>query len=303
MKDYKSVRESYSKYEPYHYFDCYISACCLASQDNHFFDGCSLMHQATMKSFISGGYIGFHTKERKIITIAEDLIPLIEDTKPNFDNLKLKYPAMFINQKFKINDFIVNGIFLIDIKELNKLHNVYFEDDWESDIRVLSVILNTKDEYEFYTIEPLVPYQESEDRTCDAENEREYKDMQNISKKINAFSANLIQLMINDKKDIRYVEIPESEERNKKRAKRGKPPIKEIVIMKIGGELKRYASKYRKDRESMNIRYYVGGFFRHYDSDFYINKKGTKEWIYPFYKNKDAPEERITERIVLKKGK
>ena len=299
----------YKRWEAYQYFERYIDAhLTLFSNRNEKVELAEMFRNPDryqgQRDFVLIGGTSYDLPERRIIDINEDLVPLIEDTKPNYNKLRLKYPVMFINQKFYIDEFIINGFLLVDVNEVNRLNKIIkLERNYECDIRVLAVILNTKDEYEFYTIRPLVPDKDIKETSKNyADTSKEEKDMRKLSKKLNSFASNLIQIMINEDKNIQHINIPESRERNIKRIKRGKPCIRGVTVLRVGGTLKRYASQYASMRNNINVRYYVGGFWRHYNSDFYVNKKGTIEWIYPHYRNDDAKTTKVSQKVLLKMG-
>ena len=110
--EYETIKKIYDNNEPYQYLEFYFEIfkkLIETTPPNKIHDG--LKFQTNITKTLMTGYF---CPESKIIQIDKDLIPLIGDTKPSYKLLKLPYPAMFINQKFYINDCIINGFLLFD---------------------------------------------------------------------------------------------------------------------------------------------------------------------------------------------
>lgn len=289
-EDYPVLKNMYDRLEPYHYFQVYLTAQKGVTKD--YVGMIKMMAKpdefVTHRNFVRIGELAFTHKDCKIIQIDEDLMPLLEDTKPDYEELHLPYPAMFVNHQFNIGKFRINGFLLADMDEFRKMgFQIESRGEHDSHIRVLSVTLN-QDGYEFYSIEPLEEFQKNaEDRKHFADNQQEYKDMIEGAKLISKLSANLITTINNNQKDIEIAYVNYSAEQNAKRVKRGKMPHRDKLVLRLGGKLKIYASLYKKARGEIQVRFFVRGHWFHFKSDRYVNKKGQKTWIYPFYKGED----------------
>jgi len=305
--EYDVIKKAYKRLEPYQYFETYLQVAELTRYhlENTEQPDAKMLRimqnpseYRSWKSFMDIGGIGMKIKEGKIIKLDNNLIPLLEDTKPDYVDLKVKFPSMFINHKISIGDCSVSGFLIVDVDQIKEFHpELRFEstNHPQGNLRILSIVLNTKGEYEFFSIQPftkkITPYTDKKDG----------KDMAKISKKINILACNLINLIANDEKDIEYINVKATN--NKKRIKRGKPPQRDVMFIRLGGKLKRYASYYSKFRNPSNVRYFVGGFWRHFKSDFYKQMKGKKIWVKCFYRNMNADDESIPRFIEIKKVK
>jgi len=56
-------------------------------------------------------------------------------------------------------------------------------------------------------------------------------------------------------------------------------------------------------RNKSNVRYFVGGYWRRFTSNFYKHMQGKKIWVKSFYRNMDADEESIPKFINITKAK
>jgi hypothetical protein len=302
-QNYLMQKDVYQRWESYQYFELYIETNQIWQQNEERILALMKMSPEevmTLKSFTILAQAGYHLPESRILKIDEDLLPIIEDTKPDFSNLKMKYPAMFINQKIYIGDNIINGFLVIDSESEHFTNKYTFNQ--KGGIRVLAVVLNTRDEYEFYMIEPLEDWKLGEAKrkhhSCDS---KEKKEMRDISKRICKIACNLINLIVNDTGDIDFVELSYSEERNIKRAKRNKPPMRDHTILRVGGTLKRYAQEYKKARNHINVRYHVGGFWRRFRSPRFVNKIGQKVWVMPHYRGMSHLPKHVTKFVEVKR--
>lgn len=304
LVDYAMQEVLYQKFEPYHYFEIYLGANATLTKNDEY----NIMKAyknpdawLNQRNFSEIGTVCFADKDCKIVQIDEDLIPLLEDTTPNFEELKMPYPAMFINKQFKIGNFIINGFLLVDLEMFrNKGIEIRSDMQTESQIRILSLILNTKGKYEFYSLEPLIAWKKSETRKHFFDSEEEHKDMVKGAKLINRMGANLINIIINDTKDIELATVTYSKEQNIKRLKKGKPKHRDKLVIRLGGKLKIYAKTYHQHRGEIQVRFLVRGFWRHFRSGKYKNKIGTKKWIYPYYKGQDRLIELNYKKVELK---
>lgn len=279
----------YRRLEPYQYFEIYLlTAQAAIDMDYDRMERMSIKEKSALTNFVRLAEIAFHSDECKIFEFGDDLKPLLEDTKPSYVDLHLPYPAMFVSKKFETEHFIFNGFLLMDRDYFRDVLGYRIEDTdaysgYDGTARLLCVILNKKGEYEFYSIEALTE-KRSPKATDFFDSSEERKDMRKAAKMINTIAANLVQTIINDEKDIQMVEIKYTKEHNEKRKKRGKPLFRDKIILRLGGELKRYAEYYSKYRGGIMPRHLVMGHFMHFRSDRYVYKKGQKVWKMPYWR-------------------
>jgi hypothetical protein len=197
---------------------------------------------------------------RKNLELDPDLIALIEDTDADLDTEHIPYDYFFVNHQFNTQDITVNGFCVA------KGHAGYF---------VIFVALDNKHKYEFYSNKMLG---DEGTKSSDPEEER----MRLCALEVHRFARNLIEIINHSHKDIEYIDRVATN--NEKRVKRGQAPKLNNTYLRLSGTLKVYASKYKEQRGMTNIRYLVRGHWRRFESDFYVNRKGEKEWIYPYYR-------------------
>lgn len=298
--EYGLLEKYYGQLEPYQYFRLYLMAHKVyvdrqsevdmfmqASRDPESFTSIRNMTLIAAQGF----------NKAKITEIDEDLMPLIEDTRPSYEEIRCPYPAMFINKQFHYGNLTFNGFMVIDLDYFPEIQR----GERPENLRVISVILNRKQKFEFYSIEPLAA--DLPAKWHDYLDDEERKEMIKGAKTINKFAANLLNIIVNDEKEIIFTDIKISEEQNIKRARRGKKPLPDKLYIRLGGDLKVYAQCYREHRTEARVRHLVRGFWRHYRSDWYKDHvKGSKIWIKPFYRGMNLPE-RIVKFIHLGRGK
>jgi hypothetical protein len=304
-KEFKMLQDWYLKFEPYQYFQVYLQAHKICSEsDKVKFQALfsSPKEYTTQKAFIETGEVAFNVPELRIINIDEDLLPIIEDTKPDYSDLKMKYPVMFINQQIKIGNGVINGFLLVDYAQIERDHpEIQWERDDDTSIRILAIGMDLEHEFEFYSVNP-VREDVIKKVKIYIDDKKENKAMRHLSLKARELACNLLNLLVNDNKDIQEVEIKISDEQHRKRASRGKMPMRDTITLRVGGELKKYATEYSSLREHIHIRYHVGGFWRRFNSERYVNVKGSKRWIFPHYRNINAPSSHISKFVNVVKG-
>ena len=303
-EEYDVIESAYQRYEPYQYFKIYLDMGVLYRiQSEKKPDQMLRMMKhpeqwSAYQSFIDIGSVGMKIPEGKIIRLDDDLIPLLEDTKPDYNDLKLKFPSFFVNHNITVGKFKINGFMVVDVEQIKEFHpELNFESTTqpEGKLRVLSVILNTKDKYEFYSIQPF------HKNVTKIKDDKDGKDMNKMCSTINKIACNLVNLLVNDEKNIEYVDVKATNNVNRK--KRGKPLQRDVMFMRLGGSLKRYATYYSQFRNKSNVRYFVGGYWRRFTSNFYKHMQGKKIWVKSFYRNMDADEESIPKFINITKAK
>jgi hypothetical protein len=308
FEEFKTLEQFHTRLQPYQYFKLYYQMHKYEMEiDTKRFEKLYTRPKelVTQKAFVNTSERAFTIPEMRIINIDEDVMPMLEDTKPDYSELRLKYPAMFINQRVCLGETTINGFLLIDYEQIEKDHPDmgWVRDEFSTPLRVLCIGINRKYNFEFYSIHPVMPDMPGKEAPIFIDEEDEQKLMAQLSRKVVELACNLINLLVNDEKDVEEVECIIPEAQNKKRILRGKLPLMNTTTLRIGGTLKRYITEYRQMRGTIGIRYHVGGFWRHYNSDFYKDMKGKKEWIYPHYRGMKNMPLRIKKFVNVEIGK
>ena len=295
---YEQQLQLYQRLESYQYFQLYIESGLLAMKTKYTLSDLNPGHQQALTNFTITADSTFNHKLCKIMEFEDDLKAMLEDTIPNYQDLHMPYPIMFINKKFYIDKFIINGFLLIDREYLRKA-GFEVQDDAGENIRLLCVMLNTDLHYEFFSVEGL-----EEKRAPGAkdyfDNTQEYKDMKKAAKLVSKIACNFIQTINNAEKEIEIININYTNEHKQKRIQRGKPALRDKIILRLGGKLKRYAHYYSEHRRTIHTRFLVKGFYRHFTSDKYTNVKGQKKWIYPYWKGQENLPEDLRKFVEIK---
>jgi len=305
--EFNMLQSMHLRLQPYQYFKVYIQShrYAMENEPDKMLKLFSKPKEfVTQKAFVQTGEVALDIPELRILNIDKDVMPMLEDTTPDYSDLKMKYPAMFINQRIELGDTTINGFLLVDYEQIERDHpNIgWTRDEYGGEsIRVLCIGINREHKFEFYSIHPVIK-EESDKERIYIDDKEEKSVMAQLSRKVVALSCNLLNLLVNDEKEIEYVDVVISEEQNRKRAKRKKLPLMNTTTIRIGGSLKKYIEEYMHMRGTIGVRYHVGGFWRHYTSDFFKEMKGKKVWIYPHYRGMEHLPTRVKRFVNVKLG-
>lgn len=278
--DYNELKEMYLRIEPYHYMERYVVAC------EHYYIAHPLeMIQETNRSqtlirFITMVKGAINHNLYKVVNLDDDIIPLLTDTKPNFDvERNLPFPFMFINKQIKIGDMVINGFMLSNCSDETNT----------KEIGVSCTMLNTKEEYETYATHGINEnFTTKEAIGTDVPKRKQVEN----AKILRTIACNLIDLMTSKNEDVEMFEIKCSSEQNLKRIKRGQSPHRNKLVIRLAGFTKTYARYYSHNREKISVRFLVRGHWRRYYDERYNDElRGTKRWIYPYFKGQEHPDE------------
>jgi len=248
-----------------------------------------------------------------ILSIDSSLDSLIYDSKADFNDINVPYPAMFINKKFKLNNGTLMGLFIFDIKQytyisllehykdpiiaknmLDKISSapgldndlpkisfdfVFMEDNEDGDI---NFVIAGSDEV--FTPESQVPKEFTDS----------LKTVMNYSLNICNLIINKIDLQnpMNHKKDVRL--IPHYPSYSPKGNTKGN-----FQIIRVFGKLKNYVEEYnkvkRKHGNIINDTTLVRGHWRHFKHEKYAKsgKLGDKVWIVPYIRGETELHKRL----------
>ena len=196
--------------------------------------------------------------DKKILTLDNYLIPLLEDSDSDFKEIKLPYNEFFINNDLHFKGTIIKGIGLcLDSKGIPIISYTYHD------------FKGYGEQWRFHGIKK--------------EDLKYFKENIKISEFILNFLYNLINL-INSEKEIEFVERKVSKIQNLKREIRGKQPKLADCYIRVEGTLKRYCQEYSESRTSMHVRFLIRGHWRSYSNKRFLNLKNKKIWIKPYYK-------------------
>jgi hypothetical protein len=243
------------------------------------------------------GQIMIYCLNKKNIELDSDLIPLIEDTDFPKEISHIPWDYFFIDNNFVLNEEIIikglavakspfNDCYLyigtIYFKQYNQSVNLTFRNDYNDEKVTNNEILNKASD----TSEVLLI------RKYLIEHNNYLRDY--LFKIIN----NFVTFINNSHSDIEYID--KIFYNSKSRINRGKLPNTNCTYIKLQGKIKQYAINYKSNRAIMNMMYLVRGHWRNYIAERYVNVKGKKEWIYPYYKG--TGQDVSKNNVIIKKG-
>jgi len=105
-----------------------------------------------------------------------------------------------------------------------------------------------------------------------------------VRKMLIGFTKNILQLVTDP--EVELVPYPRSVERDRKRARRGKPPIPDRMVIKLKGKLKHYMDSVARNEKlfTYSHRFWVMGHWRHYRHPKWGERVGTAIWINAYVK-------------------
>ena len=246
-----------------------------------------------------------------IFRIDEDLIKLLQKTDTETKYQPLAYPQIYIDGEIEINNkIILQGLFIteygqrgidyldadtqkpIETEIINKLSNKLI-------IRGMIKIKNKEGEDIYMPhFNFIYKTKEETEKTGLPEELKKYfpKDYE---QKIRNFVCCFLDFL--NTPDIEIITHTYNEEDKEKAKKKGKIIKSTNNVVRITGKLKLYLDTIRthfKGQIDWTHSWWVRGHFKHFRSNRFKNKQGTKTWVYPYIKGKGAL---ITKDYVIKK--
>lgn len=239
-----------------------------------------------------------------VIVLDSAIESLVENSVPNLEDIKVPYPAFFVNKTFEIEDGYLMGMCVLDLRrffhdylistgrteEFIKEHMDKMLDEYgmaykNSQMSFLFVFMGAENCY------IAIIGTEELQTMCDSFKKQ---DIGRVVKKAMLYAANVSNLIttnvdlknpLNPKRDIRivphYKNVDEDNLSKEKKEKR-------FGIIRAFGVYKQYAQDFEKEKRKYNISgsepILVRGHFRNFKSLRYTHKRGQTIWILPFIK-------------------
>lgn len=104
----------------------------------------------------------------------------------------------------------------------------------------------------------------------------------------------VIDIVEGNTKELSVVTIETTGEQNLKRIRRKQVPLPTKIFIRAKGEFKKYVKQFNSDmadvrRGKLGHKVLVIGHYRHFMNEKFINVKGTKKWIFPYWKGISLP--------------
>lgn len=200
-----------------------------------------------------------------IFDIDKDLINLLKMTKNTICPKRLPFPTIFINQTFELNDETVFGLLLSETPNQNgEGFDILFG---SSGIETKNLNVKWVDGM----------WQDGHGSVLTIDDNNEYR-------------KNLTLLIMNI---VDFINDPEVEHVENKGWYRGRRTVKKYPTYKqpkhrriiLKGKIKKYFESLSKGTNfHYSHKFWVRGHWRHFNSDWYVEKRGKKTWIPPYIK-------------------
>lgn len=242
-----------------------------------------------------------------VVILDPTIETLVEDTTPNLKDIRVPYPAFFVNKKFKVGDGKIVGMCVADI-HLFTYHSLLgsgmSKERAESVLKELEstpLIDNEPPEMSFifiYVDNDIATFVISGTDEIYQRDPTIRDDVFEIMKKAMYYAANISNLITshvdlenptNPKKNVRI--IPHYKSADGVKAGSNRENDKRFSIIRVFGDLKNYTTAYNKERRKYHKiedkAIFVRGHYRTFKAERYKAKKGETIWIPPFIKGMD----------------
>ena len=207
---------------------------------------------------------------------------MIENTDNTIFYRPLFQPSIFINNEFMYLDHIIKGIMITNHQ------NDAGTQDWMVGFVAVGLRDGTVTGLD-YTGSVLLMDKDIDHMTMsDGAKQSTYN---KICKRVRLLAVNIIDMIENENDYLGIQTITKTPEQNAKRVKRGQIPIPTKVVIRPVGKFIAQVDKFNaclrdhRHNRAYSHRFMVRGHWRHFRSERYGEmKRGTKTWVFPFYK-------------------
>ncbi|KKH92885.1 hypothetical protein EO95_09410 [Methanosarcina sp. 1.H.T.1A.1] len=300
------VLQTVDEYDPYDWVYILFKAY-HGSIDNYYKErGTTYDDDLKMRGFMTMLFSGIDALDKyPILNIDPAVEVLIEDTNPDVNNIKVPFPKLFINKRFKAHKGYIMGIVVEDMnqvsyqtflqaglspKEAKKMvDKVRNHPDVNGEIPAMSFL------YVYYSTEKIQIIMSDLDEIFDPNSDID-KEVFTVMKKAMIYAANVSNLittnvdldnLVNPDRDIRLIPQYKPTEDVKALTERDK----RFSVIRLFGNLRRYTQEYAKEKRKHAAKdqdaVIVRGHWRHLRSPRFRNKRGQSIWIPPFIRGMD----------------
>lgn len=239
--------------------------------------------------------------ELRLIELEKDLVPLVESTDNKIFFRPLFFPSIFINNDFRFEDLIIKGIYITECHTEKGSTNYFLHHPDVNDYAIFAVVVDKNEGFEYHLSIAIADkamgkhYLDS-----NAENNK----LTRCAEYLRTLICNVVDMVEGNTDDLSVVTIETTREQNIKRIRRKQVPIPIRVIIRAKGEFKKYVKKFNSDMAAVRSgrlghKVLVIGHYRHFRDEKFKNVKGTKKWIFPYWKGEGIA---IAKEYLLRKG-
>lgn len=224
-------------------------------------------------------------EELRLVEIDKDMIPMIASTKNELFYRPLFFPSIFVNCDFEFEGITIRGFLIVDhdqIPEAQGKHDLKDMKDWT----IFCVAIDIEEHSEFYANFKLLGGNVYKSEYHEFEHERQR--CHRMNDYVRQLAVNVVDLVTGNDEELDVVTVEMTRNQNLKRIKRGKLQLPTKIFIKPKQQFRRVYIDFNKNIERFGIghKFMVRGFWRHYRSERYKEKQGTKKWIKAFWKGK-----------------
>jgi hypothetical protein len=224
----------------------------------------------------------------RLIEIEKDLIKLVENTDNKIFYRKLFFPSVFINNQFNFENWIIKGI-LVEEVFTKPDDNIYVSTKDMGIFNDYIIFVSAIDpNTAMFWNSSFSLINKNVISLIDIEINKDKDQKRRIEEYIRTIICNLVDMVDGNDEDLNVISIETKIEQNLKRIDRGKIPFPTKIYIRGKGEFKKYVNNFNIEaidaERKLSYKFLVRGHWRHFRSEKFINKKGEKTWIKPFYK-------------------
>ena len=225
-------------------------------------------------------------KELRLVELESDLIPLVESTDNKIFFRPLFFPSIFINNDFHFEDLIIKGVYITECHTEKGSSSYFLHHPNVNDYAVFAIAVDVNVGCEYHLSIAFVdkamgcPYLDTKE---------ENSKLKRCSEYVRTLICNVVDMVEGNTDDLSVVTIETTREQNIKRIRRKQIPMPTKIFIKAKDEFKKYVKRFNSDVEDarsgkFGYRFLVMGHYRHFRDEKFKNVKGTKKWIFPYWK-------------------
>lgn len=238
--------------------------------------------------------------ELRLVELEKDLIPLVESTENKIFFRPLFFPSIFINNDFHFEDLIIKGIYITQCHTEKGTCSYFLHHPVVNDYAIFAVAADVDESCEFHLS---IAFIDKAMGSPFLDSKEENSKLKRCSEYVRTLICNVVDIVEGNTDDLSVVTIETTREQNIKRIKRKQIPMPTKVFIRAKDEFKKYIKKFNSDMDDarsgrLGYKFLVMGHYRHFRDEKFKNVKGTKKWIYPYWKGEGIV---ISKDYVLRK--
>ncbi len=295
-QQYKKFAESYP---PYNFVMYYVSV--MSTIDENSPEGIYAKMFAKILGMESNVDIN---NELRLIELENDLVPLVESTENKIFFRPLFFPSIFINNDFHFEELLIKGIYITECHTEKGTASYFLHHPDVNDYAIFALAVDTNQGFEYHISVALV------DKTMGTpylDSNAESSQLKRCSEYLRTIICNVIDMVEGNTDDLSVVTIETTREQNIKRIRRKQIVMPTRVVIRAKEEFKKYVKRFNIDmadavdndkKGKLGYKYLVMGHYRHFRDEKFKKVRGTKKWIFPYWKGEGIA---ISKEYIIRK--